>query len=277
MSKLNVKKMFRDARTVVSRHSPEILTGIGIAGMITTTVLAVRATPKALKQIEEEKHRQNYEICKEARDNGYDTCEQITNLRPIEVVKLTWKGYLPAAITGIASIACLIGASKVHLGRNAALATAYKLSETALTEYRDKVVETIGEKKEQVIREKVDKEQIEKKPVSTNEVIVTQKGSTLCFDYYSSRYFESDIELFKKAINQLNAMMLREEYVSLNDLYDELNIPHTGIGDDMGWNANRVGRDLIQPRISSHIADDGRPCIVMSCEPAPKHGYMDYM
>ena len=70
--------------------------------------------------------------------------------------------------------------------------------------------------------------------------------------------------------------MLRNDYVSLNDLYDELNLEHVGIGDDMGWNVARVGRDLIRPRISSQIADDGRPCAVFSCEPAPQHGYSDY-
>lgn len=258
MGKPNVAKFFKNAQMAMSKHSPEILTGIGIAGMITTTVLAVRATPKALKIIEEEKNQSE------------------DNLKPVDIVKLTWKCYIPAAVTGVASVGCLIGASRVSLGRNAALATAYKLSETALTEYREKVVETIGERKEQTVREKIDKDHIDKNPVSKSGVIITNKGNTLCFDYYSSRYFESDIEQFKKAINQLNATMLREEYVSLNDLYDELGWEHTGVGDDMGWNVNRVGRDLIRPRISSHIADDGRPCVVMSCDPAPKHGYSDY-
>ena len=51
--KLNVSKLCKDAKTIVSKRSPEILTGLGIAGMVTTTVLAVRATPKALKLIED--------------------------------------------------------------------------------------------------------------------------------------------------------------------------------------------------------------------------------
>lgn len=258
MGKPNVAQLVKQARMVMSKHSPEILTGIGIAGMITTTVLAVRATPKALRLIEAEKEA-----------TGLDG----EKLPAKDTIKACWKCYVPAAATGIASVACLVGASSVHLRRNAALATAYKLSETALTEYREKVVETIGEKKEKVVREKIDKDHIDKNPVTKQEVIITNKGTTLCFDYYSSRYFESDIEQFKKAINSLNARMLREEYVSLNDLYDELGLEHTGTGDYMGWNANRVGRDLIQPSISSLIAADNRPCAVLSCEPAPKHGF----
>jgi hypothetical protein len=259
MNKPNVAKFINNIQSSVTKHSPEILTGIGIAGMITTTVLAVKATPKALQLIEEAKKEQ-----------------QVDTLTPVDTIKTCWKCYIPAAVTGVASVACMIGASSVHVKRNAALATAYKLSETALSEYKEKVVETIGEKKEQVIREAIDKDHVEKNPISQNEVIITKKGETLCFDYYSSRYFESDIEQIKKAINQLNGAMLREDYVSLNDLYDELGLSHTGVGDCMGWNAGRVGRDLIQPRISSQIAEDGRPCIVVSCDPSPWHDYDKY-
>ena len=53
MNKSSIKNALKSIQTTVSKHSPEILTGIGIAGMITTTVLAVRATPKALVLIEE--------------------------------------------------------------------------------------------------------------------------------------------------------------------------------------------------------------------------------
>lgn len=55
MDKKTIAATIRNMQTAVKKHSPEILTGIGIAGMITTTVLAVRATPKALILIEEKK------------------------------------------------------------------------------------------------------------------------------------------------------------------------------------------------------------------------------
>ena len=47
--KTNVSKIMKDIKITMSKRSPEILTGLGIAGMITTTVLAVKATPKAIK------------------------------------------------------------------------------------------------------------------------------------------------------------------------------------------------------------------------------------
>ena len=256
MNKPNLENAFKSVRLFTSKHTPEILTGIGIAGMVTTTVLAVKGTPKALKLIEMKKEE-----------------EGIDKLTALETVKTTWKCYIPAAVIGTASIACLVGASSVSMRRNAALATAYKLSETALTEYREKVVETIGEKKEQVIQEQVDKERLEKNPVSKNEVIITEKGNTLCYDYQSGRYFKSDIEKIKKAINEINRQMLLYDYVSLNEFYDELGLERTPMGDDLGW---RVDRGYIEPRFSSHIADDGTPCIVLNYEVAPQHDYSRY-
>ena len=276
MNKTNVTAFFKNVQNVLAKHSPEILTGIGIAGLLATTVLAVKATPKALKCIDEEKKKQNDILLEDAKAKGEEICEQITNLKPIDVVKVTWKCYIPAAVTGLGSVACIIGASSVNAKRNAALATAYALSETALKEYQDKVVETIGEKKEQVIREQIDKDHIERNPVTKVDVIDTRKGNTLCYDYYSGRYFYSDIEEVKKAVNIINSALLRDDYVSLNELYDEMGLPRNGIGDSVGWNVSRIGRDLVRARISSQVTDDGRPAIVLSCEPSPTHTYTKY-
>jgi hypothetical protein len=254
MNKPNVARFFKSIETTLTKHSPEILTGIGIAGMVATTILAVKATPKALKLIEAKKRE-----------------EHVDKLKTVDTVKVAWKPYIPAAVTGVASVACLIGASSVSVRRNAALAAAYKISETALTEYKEKVVETIGEKKEEAIREKIEEDHIKKNPVANSEVIVTDRGKTLCYDYTSGRYFESDIDHIKKAENKLNKSMIHDMfgYVSLNDFYSEINLPHTSIGDTLGWNTEH----LIDIRIGSHIAEDGRPCIVVAHNNEPKYGY----
>ena len=115
MNKKRFSGVVRNVRASMKKHSPEILTGTGIAGMIVTTVMAVKATPKALILLEEKK-------------DEYET----DTLTPIEVIKTTWTCYIPSALIGGVSILCLIGASSVNLRRNAALATAYTLSETAL-------------------------------------------------------------------------------------------------------------------------------------------------
>ena len=257
MDKTNLATITKDIRKFASKRSPEILTGIGIAGMITTTILAVRATPKALELIEEQKEE-----------------ESVDELSSFEVVKVAWKPYIPAMVTCIASTACLIGASSVNTKRNAALATAYKLSETALSEYRDKVVETIGEKKERIVRDKVAEERVKKNPVSKNEVIVTGNGKTLCFDPISGRYFMCSIETIKKAENTLNKQMLHDisGYVSLNEFYDELGLDHTSVGNDLGWNTNQ----LIDIDFSSQLNDNGEPSVVLDYLVAPKCDYYNF-
>ena len=271
--KLNVSKLCKDAKVMVSKRSPEILTGLGIAGMITTTVLAVKATPKAMKLLEEAK-KDIFDNLDPEDISGNNTDYTDISLKPIEMVKVAWKPYIPAAITGIASISCIIGASSVHAKRNAAIAAAYNLSQTALTEYKEKVVETIGEKKEQAIKDKIAKDKIKKDPVSKSEVIVTGKGNTLCYDAFNSRYFYSDIDQIKRAINELNRIMLNQMYVSLNDFYDELNLKHSGNGDELGW---KLDDGFIEVDFSSQLSDDGRPCLVIEYMVAPRYDYSKLM
>ena len=255
MSKIKFKPLIKTIRSGLAKHSPAILTALGITGMIGTTVLAVKATPKALDLIENKKE----ELDKD-------------KLTVVETVKATWKCYAPAAVTCVTSAACLIGASSVHTKRNAALATAYKLSESALIEYRDKVVETIGEKKEQSVRDAIAKDHVEKNPVTNNEVIITDKGYTLCYDELSGRYFYSDIEKIKKAANELNRRMLNDMYVSLNELYYELGLEGTKLGEQMGWN---VDRGLIDLKFSATVSADDRPCIVLDYRVPPMYDYQN--
>lgn len=257
MNKQTLANFVQSTKVTLSKHSPEILTGIGITGMLTTTVLAVRATPKALRLID---------------DAEYEKGEDLT---VPETVKACWKCYIPSAVSGTVSIACLIGASSVNARRNAALATAYKISQTAFNEYREKVIETIGEKKEQTVREKVDKERIEKNPVTTSEVIITKQGETLCYDTLSSRYFKSDIDKIKRIVNELNEEMLNDisGCISVSQLYDELNLDHTVVSDELGWN---LDGGIIRVHFSSHIADDGTPAIVVNYDPAPRYKFDMY-
>ena len=254
MSKLNLTAAAKSIKGVLERHAPEILTGIGVAGMVTSTVLAVKATPKAYRLVNDRK----------------DELE-VEKLPVTELVKTTWKCYIPAAVTCGASIACLVGASSVNFKRNAALATAYKLSEAALSEYKDAVIETIGEKKEQSVRDKVAEERLKKNPVSKSEVIVTGNGTTLCYDPVGNSYFKSSIQQIESAKNKLNARMLSENYVSLNDFYDELGIGPTKLGDDLGWDIYKDG--LVEIAFSSRLAEDGTPCLVMDYSVAPRYEY----
>lgn len=253
---MNTKGISNFIKTVgnkLSEHSPEILTGIGITGLLSTTVLAVKATPKALHLIDEKKEENN--------------TDELTNM---EVVKTCWKCYIPAAVTASVSVACLIGANSVNSKRNTVLATAYKLSESAFSEYKEKVIETIGEKKEEEVRDKIAKDRIEKNPVNNNEVIITGKGDVLCYDVVSGRYFKSDVDKIRKAENTLNKKLMNDMYCSLNEFYDLIGLPFTQMGFDLGWNVND---SLVEIEFSTQLSEDDTPCVVIQYSVLPKCDY----
>ena len=248
-----ITEFFKSTRTFLGKHSPEILTGIGITGMISTTILAVKATPKAMKLIDIKKKE-------------LDTDE----LTVMETVKTAWKPYIPAMLVGLASTTCLIGASATNYKRNAALASAYALSERTLTHYRDKVIDTIGERKEQQIREKIAQDEIDEKKLSNSQVIVTSNGETLCMDTMSGRYFKSDIETIKQAVNKLNRRLVYENYISLNEFYGEIGLDDVKNGTLLGWN---IDSGLIEPTFSTCLADNGQPCLVIDFMVEPRYDY----
>lgn len=256
MEKTAVTGFFKTIQTNVSKYSPQILTGVGVLGMIGTTIMAVKATPKALELIDAKKKESETE-----------------KLPPIEVVKTTWKCYAPAVVTGAASVTCLVRANSINTRRNAALMTAYNLSKTALTEYKDKVIETIGEKKEQVIRDNIAKDKMEKDPVTNREVVITEKGNTLCYDALFGRYFMSDIDAIKRAVNNINRDIVNNMYASLNSFYDELGLSRVDIGDELGWNFDDRQIDIY---FTSQLAENGMPCLVMNYSVAPKYDYSKF-
>lgn len=271
--KLKAPAFINSTQQSISKHSPEILTAVGIVGMVTTVVLAVKATPKALESIQAESQKK---VDKQLKA-GVDPKDVKHELSPVETVKVAWKPYIPAAITGIVSIGCLVGANSVNAKRNAALATACQLSATALSEYQEKVNETVDEETKQIIEDKVIKEKLKKNPVPEKEglrdqELVLDNHNYLCYDAGGNLYFRSDENSIRAAINTLNRRMNDGEgYVSLNDLYSELNVRGTDVGELLGWNRYREGQ--IDPVIESQIASNGEPCIVLRYSVAPAYDY----
>ena len=259
MDTSSLTKVFNRVILATKKHQPEILTGIGIAGMITTTIMAVKATPKALDRIAEIKERHSEDTDKKAYAK-----DVVTKVAPV---------YIPATVVGGFAVSCLIGASSVNYRRNAALATAYTLSESALKEYQEKVVETIGEKKEEVVRSAIAKEKITQDPVANKEIIVTGGGDTLCYDVMCKRYFYSSIEKLKKIENDLNRRMRTEDYISLNEFYYEVGLDDVAIGYEFGWN---IDRGYIELEFSAQLTEhDGKevPCIVIGFSNKPDYNF----
>lgn len=251
--KQQIENIFHNSRKFLGKHSPEILTGLGIAGFITSTILAVKATPKALSLIDDQKLRLGEE-----------------ELKPIETIKVAWKPYLPSILLTIASTSCIIGATSINRRRTAALAAAYTMSERALIHYRNKVIDVLGDKKEKEIQEKVAQDKVTNNNPKDQQIIITSKGNTLFMDSLSGRYFRSDIDTIKKIINDLNRRLVFEHYVSVNDLYYELGLKSTKNGSFMGWN---LDEGLIEVEYNTALADNDEPCIVIDYDISPRYEF----
>lgn len=252
MVKKSPKDIAKWIFSAIDKNSPQILTGVGVTGMLIACVSVGRATIKATKLVERQEIKEDKHLSKK------------------EVVGLTWKLYVPAAIMTIASSACLICSNQVNTRRNAALMTMYSLSESALNEYRDKAVEILGEKKAQTITDAVAQDKVVRDLPAAREVIIAKGGDVLFMDSMNGRPFRSDVETLRKARNNLNYRMMSEMYVSLNDFYDELDLSHTDSGELLGWN---ISKGMFELSFSAAITPENEPCMVVSFIPPPEYKY----
>lgn len=258
MKKIDFAKIVSSVKDGIVKNSPAILTGFGVAGIIATAVTAVSATPKALRILDEEREAHPDE-----------------KVKPMTAVKLCWKCYIPSLATGVTSIACVICANSVNSKRNAALATAYSLSESAFRTYKEKVIETIGETKEKKVTDAVAKDTVEKRPVSNSEVVIVDSSDTLCHEYVSGRYFKCNIDKIKKAEITINRMLLSECYVSLNDFFYEIGLPPTQLGEQLGWRSDKLPISGVSLELSSQLAENDQPCLVINYNVQPTYGYQE--
>lgn len=251
-----IPKKLKSAQKVISKNSPTILMCISVAGVISTTAMGIKATPKALYLIELKKE----EVEKD-------------NLTKVETLKTVWKCYIPTVLMAGITIGCIIGSNHINLKRNEALAAAYSITATTLKEYQSKVVETIGANKEKKIKDEIAKDKIKNNPQQGKEVIFTGNGETLCYESISGRYFKSDIEKLRRVENLANNELLKDDFISLNDVYYEMGLPNTKMGDEIGW---KLSDGMFAFDFSSQLSEDGVPCLVVDYDRIPRYDYMDY-
>ena len=250
----DVKQGIISLAKTFTRNSPTILTGLGAAGVIVTTVLAVKATPKAIQLINEKK-----EAVYLAESREITTAEK---------AQAAWQCYVPAVIMGAATITCIIASNKISMRRNAAIVSLFSITQSAMETYQKKVVEQLGTKKETLLRGDIAQDQLNAHPVDGQTVIFSKGGSTLFFDSFSGRYFKSDLETVNKALNEFNARLLREDYLNINDLFDDWGLEPIKGGAWMGWMAEK---GLVELRISAKVATSGDPCLVIDYSIEPVH------
>ena len=189
---MSLSDLAKNVEKFTVANSPAILTGVAVAGTVTVAVLSGKASYKAAQLIAEAELPR----LEQATLTGEDW-----ELEAVEKVKLVWMLYIPAAGVCITTIVAMIAANQIGTRRTAAMAAAYTVSERAFGEYREKIIEKIGPKKEIDARDEIAQERVDRNPVS-NSLVVVNDREVLCFDQHSGRYFNSDMETLKKAEQQ---------------------------------------------------------------------------
>jgi hypothetical protein len=243
------KTILQAAEKFVTDNSPGILTGLGVAGTVTTAVLTGRAMIQA-----------DYLFRKE------ESVKQV-DLSRKEIVNLVWKEFIPPAVSGATTIACIIAANQIGTRRTAAIAAAFKLSEQLTEEYKERVTKALGIQKEEKVRAELATDRMAQTPGSG--LIVVAGSEAIFFDEMSGRYFKNDIESVRKAVNEINHNINNYYSASLTDFYEMIGLKKTQFSDDIGWNTD----ELLDVKYAATLIEDGKPAISISYNKTPIRGY----
>lgn len=261
------------------KNSTTILTATAVAGVGATAIATGKAVVEARDIIKA--HEMDEELkCERIEKKDGKKDKHIVYYRDRtkwEKVRLTWKSFVAPVFLGSTTIACIIGSNTISTRRNLALAAAYSMSEEAAKEFKDKVVETIGEKKTEKIENAIAQDHIEKNPVPDDEYIVhTPFGEQLMYDNWTGRYFRGGQNEVDKKVNMLNKRMSRKKCSStVNDFYELLGIPPVPAGEDWGW---KYQQEFDDGDVTVHyypaISSKGEPCIEIRINPELLHVYI---
>lgn len=198
---------------LLKKNSPLIMTVIASGGVIVTTVLAVKATPKAIKLLEEAE---------------YEKGEPLT---VIEKIKYGWEPYVYCGLSCIATIGCIVSVQYLNHKQQISLVSAYSILENSFTQYRDNIKQLCGNDvdllaREEIVRAKYDPDEL--MAPETDEDL-------LFFDYQGARFFWSSLYNVIRAEHQALETLNTRGYMCLNEYYDYLGIPRIDFGYQLGW------------------------------------------
>lgn len=251
--------MIHHIQKALNDNLPQILSGAAVAGVIGTAVLAVKATPKAMSEIQLEEIKR-----------ADESPSEIIILSPADKVSVTWRCYIPAVLCGTATIACIIGSNAIGLRRNAALLAAYTLVDTTFREYKDKVIEQVTSQKAQKIDDEVMEDRIKKNPPKPETIIVTGGGDQLCYESLTGRYFKSSAEKIRRAALDYDARILQgDAFASLNEWFQDLELDPTDLGNLMGFNIEC----RLKVVLSTHLTECDQPALAIQYEKLPIYNY----
>ena len=241
----------------LKQNSPTILIGVGIAGFVSSIVLAVKATPTAM-EVTDELYRKSVNEHKGPPET-------------IDIIEATWKLYIPTASIATLSALSIILANRISLRRQATLMSLYAIADTTLKDYQQAVIDKIGSKKAGDIQDTLSKNRVEKNPISNKNLVGSrEEGDHLCYDALSGRYFYSTKHKILTAQAVFNNQLLSNMIMTLNELYFEMGLPNIDIGDSVGWN---VEGGIIDIDVTTMVSANDAPCLVVNHRKAPEWLY----
>jgi hypothetical protein len=252
-----MNNFLRKSQLFVKRNSATILSCVGGVGVVGTAVLAVQATPKALRKLDAA------------------TEEKGEALTKLEVVKVAGPSYIPAVVTGAATIACIFGANALNKRQQAALMSAYALLDNYYKEYKKKVIELYGSDSDERIRGEIAKDKYVEEDIKDED-----DGKQLFYDEYSQRYFRSTTADVLRAEYNMNHRLQTFWGAYLNDFYDMLEIPRVDYGDYLGWSNAEIYDTTWEAWLDFHhekvVMDDGLECTIITMSAEPTFRFEDY-
>jgi hypothetical protein len=228
-------------RTIKENSSLILSVGAG-AGVITTAYLTGKASFKAANVID--------------WNEGNAGTNPDPKERLKERTKLVWKLYIPPAIAATSTLVCIIGVNRLDARKTLAAQTALAVTQRAYSEYREKVIEEFGNRKDQSIRDAMAQDAVNRKPPGEG-IVISGPGNVLCCELYTGRYFTSDMQALRTAQNDINDRLLKHDYATLDDLYYILGVAQTTTSGQLGWKSDK----LMELIFSTVLTDDGRPCL----------------
>lgn len=254
-----MKGLLDKATSCLKQHSPTILTCLSVVGVVGTTVLAVKATPKAELLIQAD-----------SRENHDGDPYAYTKL---EAVQSCCKCYIPAALVGLSTITCIVGINAFNKRNQASLASAYAMLSESYQQYRKAAKTIYGEDADAKIQAEMAKETYISGVGMFDNVSVyspdidPESDKILCYDSFSQRYFESTMSAVLNAEYHINRNLQLIGGVSLNELYDFLGLAQVKNGDDIGWSLDKLyENEMMWLDFTNTRADmdDGMTCIIIS-------------
>lgn len=259
---MSIKCSSKDAKMTLCRSAPNVLTVFAVGGLILTSYLSIKATPKAIKLI---------------KDSKYKHEEKQESYTKFDAVRASWRCYIPATMSGFATVICIIGINVSNKQRQAALVSAYTLIKNTYSDYTNKVKELYGTKAHQKI---IDELAVERaKNVNLTCYGICNNTSLdfddfnpddirLFYDAFSKRYFESTVNKVIQAEYHMNRNFVLSGVSSVNEFYDLLGLDNTTNGDEIGWDM-ADGLCWIDFNHHKTILDDGLEVYVLDMEWVP--------